>query len=1356
MYAIILAGGSGTRLWPISRELYPKQFLQLPENLKTLKGEIKAHTAGETLDTTSPLKNINLTLIQATVRRVLAAVPEEKIIVITHFEQADEIRRQIMQLGHSKIRILEEPEACNTAPAIGLAATLLDYESGPDEIMAVLPSDHLIPDHAQFVELMKQGEKAAEEYGLVTFGIKPTYPETGYGYICTGEKLDDHTFKIHRFVEKPDLPTAKIYMLDNRYLWNSGMFIFNVGDLLDKYEELLPEMYDSLKKIYLPSLRNLDEIYPALQKISIDYGILEAASDVTVIPTDIGWSDLGSWDAYYQITKKDENLNYIRGNVIPFETEKSLIISTSRLVGTVGLNNMVVIDTEDALLICDRDNTQDVKKVVDQLKKEKAVEAREHRTIYRPWGSYTSLEVGGNYQIKRINVNPGSRLSLQSHKHRSENWIVVEGEALVTVNDRVFVVKKGETAHIPKEGRHRMENKGPDPLTLIEVQYGEYLGEDDIERYEDDYGRAGSVTPTFERPAYKQETSERTASEIAYSEPSLPTDSPKLTGKPETDLPERDLPEKVVPDELTIEMTEEETPPAETSEQEFSEEGKGDEGEQKEEVKKLQEEAPKEPKLMPYGRIDAGDATYKPLTEEEIQKYTSPDFKDLKEPAQEEPEEDVDEEEEGVIRPAGKDEEDSIEDTLIIPTPPKPVSGIPPRTVEGPEIPFPSWRDVKPGDEKDSYTPYDAENLSDEFSTADEVTDMSSPLIEGDTDTAPPTVEPETPSPSPPSGEVQDETEEKDFCALPDEEDTQKLPPLKSKPWLNDEDYIKPPSEILLEKWITHPELEPSMRRELLAMKENIVVVDEHFGNELEFGTGGMRGLIGPGLNRVNIYTIRRATQGLANYINKQSPSKSAPKVAIAYDTRHHSAEFAEAAALVLAANGIKALLFKDIRPTPLLSFATRELKCAAGIVITASHNPSDYNGYKVYSSDGGQAVSPFIDELISEITQLDIFDDVKTIPLKEAVNQGLIKAIDPALDKYYLEKVKSLSLTKPEKCLKAVFTPLHGTGSVFIPGLLTSMGCVDLVLVEEQMTADPEFSTVRVPNPEDPAALQMALEKAAEVKADLILATDPDCDRVGTAVRDTFGRYVILSGNQVGALLIEYICSNLVSSGKMPISPALVKTIVTGDLGRKVAESYDLHIVETLTGFKFIGDKIRQFEEEDTFDFIFGYEESYGYLAGTFVRDKDAVIASLLIAEMTAFYKQQGKSLLDVLDMLHRRFGFFREDLLTVELKDISLADRHVKAFRNLPAEVAGNQVIEKRDYELSKGWDLANNREFELTLPKSKVLHYTLGDGSWFAVRPSGTEPKVKFYLSVSAPTASEADHKLGQLRQAIKTIC
>ncbi len=1079
LYTVILAGGSGTRLWPLSRELYPKQFLPLPVSDQSMIKNNRTQNHPEEGESSPSDPVSEVTLLGETISRVLTVVAEENILIVTHRDQAGEIKRRLKLAGLTKIRLLEEPEARNTAPAIGLAARFLQKEAEPDAVMAVLPSDHLIPDRDQFAVLLEDGARAAENYGLVTFGIRPTYPETGYGYICCGEKLDHKTFRVEKFVEKPDLEKAIAYLKDPRFLWNSGMFIFRVDTLMEQYRKLLPQIYDTLVRIDYSRKEMLDEAYHNLQKISIDYGILERSDEVTVIPADITWSDLGSWEAYYQLSGRDNRGNAFRGQVISVDTENSLIISPSRLTGAIGLKDLVIVDTHDALLVCDRSCSQDVKKIVDRLKESSAVEAREHRTVYRPWGSYTSLETGPGYQVKRINVSPGSRLSLQSHHRRAENWVVIRGEALVTIDDRQFTLKVGERAFIPVEARHRLENRGEEEMALIEVQTGDYLGEDDIERYEDDYGRIDSSAPAHANSQSQEES----------------------------------------------------------------------------------------------------------------------------------------------------------------------------------------------------------------------------------------------------------------------------------------------PARRHFRSWLGQPGLDPEMKKELQAMQEDPESIERHFGSELVFGTGGMRGIIGPGLNRINRYVIGRATQGLADYINRRVRSQSddgasaadlaiedLPAVAIACDTRRYSPFYAETAALVLAANGIRAFLFSDIRPTPALSFATRELGCAAGIVITASHNPRQYNGYKVYGPDGGQAVSPLVDEVIAAIKKVDIFADVKQLSRGEAVSRGLLQEVDPDLDRHYIEKVSALSMSKPRAVVKTVFTPLHGTGSVYIPDLLNRAPHVDYIPVKEQMVPDSEFSTVSVPNPEDPAALKMALDLAEQEGAELVLATDPDCDRVGVAARDAADCLRMLNGNQVGALLLEYICSRLTDRKAMPPDPVLVTTIVTGHLGRKVAAHYGLRVVETLTGFKFIGDKMKEFEEKGTGSFVFGYEESYGYLTGTFVRDKDAVIASMLIAEMVAYYKEQGQTLFDLLDELHRRHGYHRDELLTVELEDISQADRHVNVFKDLPPQFAGQQLVFKRDYAQGKGWNLQTGEEFALTLPRSPVLHYTLADSTWFAVRPSGTEPKVKFYLAAAAPDDAGSKEKIARLREAI----
>ena len=556
------------------------------------------------------------------------------------------------------------------------------------------------------------------------------------------------------------------------------------------------------------------------------------------------------------------------------------------------------------------------------------------------------------------------------------------------------------------------------------------------------------------------------------------------------------------------------------------------------------------------------------------------------------------------------------------------------------------------------------------------------------------------------------------------------------------------------QEWLNSESLDPDMRRELEKMKGDPAAIRSCFGAELQFGTGGMRGIIGPGLNRMNLYVVRRATQGLADYLNKTVKEAAARKVAIAYDTRRFSREFALEAALVLAANGVKAYLFDGERPTPQPSFTIRALGCAAGIVVTASHNPPQYNGYKVYGPDGGQAVSPLVDELSESIRAVHIFRDVKCISREEALAKGLLEMIGQEMDTLYLDRIRGLSLTRPRGELKVVYTPLHGTGAVHIPQLLGEMEAVRLFLVEEQMAGDPNFSTVKLPNPEERESFELALELARRVDADLVLATDPDGDRVGCAVKDDAGEggYTLLSGNEIGALLLDYLLGRLKERGELPERGVMVKTIVTGELGKKVAEAYGVETMETLTGFKYIGEKIKEFEEKGDRAFLFGYEESYGYLTGTFVRDKDAVIASYLLTEMAAYYRERGQNLLQVLEELSRRHGYYREDLVSMELSDLAEAEGYMQAYEHQAPPVEGLEAVEKRDYYLQKRWDLRTGEEGPVDLPRSRVIYYRYQDGSWFCVRPSGTEPKLKIYLAVNAPSREEARRKLERLKKAV----
>ena len=465
MWAVIMAGGSGTRLWPLSRELFPKQLINLNDH--------------------------DSSLFQNTVKRLLTIIPENQLIIVTNQDQKDDIKRQLEEINIRKAVIIQEPLALNTAPAIGLAAAYIYKKEGPEAIMAVLPSDHLISPQQEFTFLLKQAQEAAHRYGLITFGIRPTAPETGYGYILCGTPLGEGLYHVDKFIEKPDLSLAKRYLQDSRYLWNSGMFVFKAGALREAYQNYLPDLATALTKIDYDDFSNLTEVYSGIKGISIDYGIMEKATEVTVIPTTITWSDIGSWEALYQISPKDKNGNHFLGRVISLDTQNSLLYSadSSRLLAAIGVKDLIIVDTADALLVCSRDKTQEVKTLVEILKSQKVAEYLTHRTVYRPWGSFTVLEDRDHYKMKRITVNPGKRLSLQSHQYRSEHWLVVKGQALVTLDEVEKPLQEGEAVFIPAKARHRLKNTGKTLLEIIEVQRGTYFGEDDIIRYDDDYGR---------------------------------------------------------------------------------------------------------------------------------------------------------------------------------------------------------------------------------------------------------------------------------------------------------------------------------------------------------------------------------------------------------------------------------------------------------------------------------------------------------------------------------------------------------------------------------------------------------------------------------------------------------------------------------------------------------------------------------------------------------------------------------------------------------------------------------------------------------------------------------------------------
>lgn len=562
-------------------------------------------------------------------------------------------------------------------------------------------------------------------------------------------------------------------------------------------------------------------------------------------------------------------------------------------------------------------------------------------------------------------------------------------------------------------------------------------------------------------------------------------------------------------------------------------------------------------------------------------------------------------------------------------------------------------------------------------------------------------------------------------------------------------------------EWVNNEYFDEETRNELKALQDNEKEVQERFYKDLEFGTGGLRGIIGAGTNRMNKYTVGKATQGLANYILKQGNNCKDMGVAIAYDSRNMSPEFAEQAGLVLNANGIPAYVFDELRPTPELSFAVRELGCTAGIVVTASHNPPEYNGYKVYWADGGQVPYPKDEAIISEVNAIESYSDVKIMNRADAEACGLFHVIGKEIDDKYIAKVKEQSLNadviqKIADDFKIVYTPLHGTGNKPVRRILNEVGFKNVFIVPEQEMPDSNFSTVGYPNPEDPKAFTLAIKLAKEKDADVIVATDPDADRVGVVVKNSNGEYVVLTGNMSGALLTEYVLSQKKAKGTIPKNGAVIKTIVTTEMIRPICENYGVTVFDVLTGFKYIGEKIKNFEETGSNTFIFGFEESYGCLAGTYARDKDAVGATMLICEMAAYYKSKGMTLFEGLQAVYEKYGFYKEGVKSLTLKGIEGVERIqyiMETLRNnTPTEFAGIKVEWARDYKLKEFKNLLSGKSEEDTLPVSNVLHYTLVDGTWICVRPSGTEPKLKFYFGVKGNSIADAEQKVKEIEVSV----
>lgn len=568
---------------------------------------------------------------------------------------------------------------------------------------------------------------------------------------------------------------------------------------------------------------------------------------------------------------------------------------------------------------------------------------------------------------------------------------------------------------------------------------------------------------------------------------------------------------------------------------------------------------------------------------------------------------------------------------------------------------------------------------------------------------------------------------------------------------------------VVYEKWLTDSGIDQATKDELLAIKGNEREIEDRFFKELEFGTGGLRGVLGAGSNRLNIYTIRKATQGLANYILKSDEYNPDMGVAIAHDSRRMSPEFILEAALVFNANGIKTYVFDSLRPTPLLSFAVRHLGCIAGIVITASHNPPEYNGYKVYWSDGGQCTYPRDNEIITEVNNVTDFSMVKTMKHAEAVSKGLFNIVPASVDDKYIDNIRACLHNPsiiPESDIKIVFTPLHGAGNIAVRRALKESGFKHVHVVPEQEKPDGEFPTVQSPNPEDSAAYTLALELARQLDADIIIATDPDADRVGVAVKHD-GEHVILTGNMVGAILTEYVLSQMQSAGSLPQNPTIISTIVSTDITKKIAKSYGAAYMDVLTGFKYIGEKMNEFEASGSHDYVLGFEESYGYLVGTYARDKDAVVASLLICEAVAYYRQQGLTLYDILLNLYKKHGLHAELTTSLTMKGTEgLQDirRIMEGLRTSPPQsLNGSALAESRDYQSGIIKNMSSGREESTNLPVSDVLYFAMEDGSWACVRPSGTEPKIKLYFGVCLPptaTAEEANIKLATLADDLNT--
>ena len=559
-------------------------------------------------------------------------------------------------------------------------------------------------------------------------------------------------------------------------------------------------------------------------------------------------------------------------------------------------------------------------------------------------------------------------------------------------------------------------------------------------------------------------------------------------------------------------------------------------------------------------------------------------------------------------------------------------------------------------------------------------------------------------------------------------------------------------------KWCESPIFDDETKKELREIENNEREIEERFYKELEFGTGGLRGIMGAGLNRMNKYTVGKATQGLANFIKKEN--KEQKGVVISYDSRNNSKEFANSAALVLCANEIKVYIFENIAPVPELSFAVRKLKTAAGIMITASHNPAKYNGYKVYGEDGAQVTSPKDKEIMNEVKNIIDFSQIKTISKQEAIQKGLYNIVGKELEDDYIQELKKQVLNpqviRKQQNLSIVYTPLHGTGRIPVQRILKEIGFSNVHIVKEQEMPDGNFPTVEYPNPEDKRAFKLALELAKKVDAELVLATDPDADRLGVFVKNNEDEYIPLTGNMSALLILEYILSQKKEKNILPENGVVIKSIVSSTMAEPITKKYGVKLLEVLTGFKYIGEKIKEFEEEKEYNFIFGYEESYGCLAGTYARDKDAPAAVMLLCEAAAYYKTRGISLWEQMLKMYKEYGYYKEGIKQLTLEGIDGAKKIKEtliSLRNNPPKKIGEYKVKKiRDYEAQTITDVNTNKIVKIELPKSNVLYYELENDAWVAVRPSGTEPKIKYYIGIKGNSLEDAKNRLEELEKKI----